>query len=64
MSQKLDAETVRIWGEQYSNWGRWGEDDERGAVNFITPERVRAACALPPLPVSPAPVSVTLATSG
>jgi kynurenine formamidase len=26
------------------NWGRWGDDDERGAVNLITPEkRVRAA---------------------
>jgi len=21
-----------------SNWGRWGSDDERGTVNFITPE--------------------------
>jgi kynurenine formamidase len=26
------------------NWGRWGGDDERGAVNLITPEkRIRAA---------------------
>lgn len=26
------------------NWGRWGADDQRGAVNLITPEkRVRAA---------------------
>ena len=43
----LDAETVRAWGEQFSNWGRWGDDDERGALNFITPERVLAACSLP-----------------
>ncbi len=43
----LSARTVREWGEHYSNWGRWGADDERGALNFITPERVRAACALP-----------------
>lgn len=25
------------------NWGRWGPDDERGAVNLITPEKVLAA---------------------
>ena len=44
---ELDARTVREWGERYSNWGRWGPDDERGTLNFITPERVLAACALP-----------------
>jgi kynurenine formamidase len=25
------------------NWGRWGDDDERGALNLITPEVVLAA---------------------
>ena len=45
--QKLDAQTVREWGQRYSNWGRWGADDERGALNFITPARVLEACALP-----------------
>src|SRR5262245_17768038 len=30
-----------------NNWGRWGELDELGTVNFLTPERVRAALALP-----------------
>ncbi len=47
MIEKLDARTVREWGERYSNWGRWGADDQRGTLNFITPERVLAACALP-----------------
>jgi kynurenine formamidase len=28
------------------NWGRWGLDDERGTLNYITPEHVRAAAAL------------------
>jgi kynurenine formamidase len=28
-----------------SNWGRWGAADERGTVNFITPEVVRRAAA-------------------
>jgi kynurenine formamidase len=29
-----------------SNWGRWGADDERGTLNLLTPERVRAAAGL------------------
>lgn len=45
--ESVDARTVREWGERYSNWGRWGPDDQRGTLNFITPERVLAACALP-----------------
>lgn len=28
------------------NWGRWGADDERGAANYITAERIVAAAAL------------------
>jgi len=47
MSEKLDAQTVREWGRRYSNWGRWGPDDQRGTLNFITADRVLAACALP-----------------
>jgi kynurenine formamidase len=30
--------------QEYSNWGRWGDDDQLGTLNLITPEaRVRAA---------------------
>jgi kynurenine formamidase len=47
VTEKLDAQTVREWGRRYSNWGRWGKDDERGTLNFITPARVLEACALP-----------------
>jgi kynurenine formamidase len=47
MTEKLDAQTVREWGRRYSNWGRWGKDDQRGALNLITPERVLQACRLP-----------------
>jgi kynurenine formamidase len=28
------------------NWGRWGEADQLGTVNFITPQKVKAASAL------------------
>lgn len=31
--------------EQVSNWKRWGADDERGTLNFLTPEVVRKATA-------------------
>ena len=47
MSAKVTADTVREWGRRYSNWGRWGDEDELGAVNFITPERILTATALP-----------------
>jgi kynurenine formamidase len=43
----VTAERVREWGHRYSNWGRWGQGDQRGALNFITPGRVLAACSLP-----------------
>jgi kynurenine formamidase len=33
-------------GKRLSNWGRWGQDDERGTVNLITPECIVAASQL------------------
>ena len=27
--------------QRVSNWGRWGPDDQRGTLNFITPDAVR-----------------------
>jgi kynurenine formamidase len=30
-------------GTTRTNWGRWGDDDERGALNLITPETVLEA---------------------
>ena len=32
--------------EKTKNWGRWGAEDERGALNLITPARRAAAAAL------------------
>ena len=31
--------------QKVSNWGRWGPNDERGTLNYITPAHVRAAAA-------------------
>ena len=32
--------------ESLKNWNRWGKDDEKGTLNYITPEAVAAAAAL------------------
>ena len=29
-----------------SNWGRWGEEDQLGTLNFLTPEKTMQAVAL------------------
>ena len=34
------------WMSSMSNWGRWGDDDQLGALNLLTPDKVRAAAAL------------------
>jgi kynurenine formamidase len=34
------------WMTELSNWGRWGKDDQLGAVNLITPAKRRQAMAL------------------
>ncbi len=36
---------VRAIARVVSNWGRWGAEDERGTLNFVTPEKVRRAAA-------------------
>ncbi|MEU8877479.1 cyclase family protein [Streptomyces javensis] len=43
-----DEETrlLRDYIERCRNWGRWGEDDEIGTLNFVGPEQVRAAAEL------------------
>jgi len=38
-------DVVRALAKRVSNWGRWGKDDERGTLNLITPEVVKAAAA-------------------
>src|SRR6185312_6552345 len=38
------ADFVRLQ-KQLSNWGRWGAEDQMGAVNLITPAKRKAAIA-------------------
>ena len=33
-------------GKELSNWGRWGDDDQIGTLNFITPEKLVSAAQL------------------
>lgn len=35
----------RSTADRVRNWGRWGADDERGALNFITPQKLLEAAA-------------------
>jgi kynurenine formamidase len=47
MPQALSsADSVDTWMETLSNWGRWGEADELGTLNLITPEKRRRAAEL------------------
>ncbi len=34
------------WKKDISNWGRWGKDDQLGALNLITPAKRKQAAAL------------------
>ena len=40
-----EAEYER-WKKDLSNWGRWGKDDQIGALNLITPSKRKQAAAL------------------
>ena len=46
MATRLKPEEVKALYDKVSNWGRWGKDDQRGALNFITPEKRAAAARL------------------
>jgi kynurenine formamidase len=64
MAKRLDAAEVKALFHRLSNWGRWGREDQRGALNFITAQKRLAASRLMltgqavslalPLPTAPA----------
>jgi kynurenine formamidase len=41
----LPTDDVLAFHDTLSNWGRWGQDDQLGALNLITPEVTAAAAA-------------------
>jgi kynurenine formamidase len=42
----VSEEALRKLALQVRNWGKWGPEDELGTLNYITPERIAAACRL------------------
>jgi len=42
----VTPEQYERWKKDLSNWGRWGKDDEIGALNLITPAKRKQAAAL------------------
>jgi len=40
------SDIIRETGKRCRNWGRWGPDDERGTLNYITPEAIVEAARL------------------
>ena len=44
--QRMSAAEFDQLFQSVSNWGRWGPDDGRGTLNYITPRHVAAAAAL------------------
>ena len=40
------SDIVRETGKRLRNWGKWGDDDERGTLNYITPETIVKAAQL------------------
>jgi kynurenine formamidase len=41
--ESRSIDDVRSLQQRYSNWSRWGADDQVGTLNFVGPEQVRAA---------------------
>ena len=46
MSDNTSAWPHHELGQELSNWGRWGDDDEIGTLNFVTPAKRVAAATL------------------
>ena len=45
-NSKISVEEFDNLFETLKNWNRWGEDDSKGTLNYITLEKVKAAAAL------------------
>ena len=72
MEPQLTPEELGQVFDKISNWGKWGKDDERGALNYITDRKRAEAAALVksgeivsmalPLATTPAPDNETPVT--
>jgi kynurenine formamidase len=46
IQSKLSKADIDRWMTELSNWGRWGKDDQLGAINLITPAKRKQAVLL------------------
>jgi kynurenine formamidase len=44
--RQLSKADIDRWMSELSNWGRWGKDDQLGAINLITPGKRKQAMTL------------------
>jgi kynurenine formamidase len=44
--REITAAEYESWKKDLSNWGRWGKDDQIGALNLITPAKRKEAATL------------------
>ena len=44
--REVTPDDLARWKTELSNWGRWGADDELGALNLVTPAKRREAAGL------------------
>jgi kynurenine formamidase len=45
-SVAITPELFEDYYQRFSNWGRWGAEDQRGTLNFISPEKVVQASSM------------------
>jgi len=72
MKPRLNSDELKRLFDKISNWGKWGKDDERGALNYITNRKRADAAQLAqsgevvsmalPLATTPAPDNETPVT--
>ena len=46
MTSTPNEKEVLSYFQKFSNWGRWGEDDQKGTLNFLTSEKILDSIAL------------------
>ena len=46
MASRLSVDEVKKLYDRISNWGRWGQEDQRGALNYISPQKRASAARL------------------
>jgi len=46
MAKHYSMDDVKALAEKYKNWGRWGDDDQLGTLNYVTPQKIIEASKL------------------